>query len=557
MFQGISNMNKRKNFFSIVTLFTITCSAILFASNNQTENTLLFDGSNKAWRSIGHGYLMTVQDDSFSVFNVTNVSSLPAYSGTIKDDTLLFEGFTFGILKIIDDTLILTMGEGKNYGFLPIQDIPEVPYVELTKDPVTNFEVFWHTFEENCCLFRLTNTNWKEMYDHYRPQVNEQTTDSSLFEIFSQMLKPLNDGHTGVLDIERNKIYTPGPVINQVWENKAEDLIRVITQRVDDKKLLSTANDMFQYGTIESNIGYLNIQGFQGFSSGYSAEDEISAFTSNLDLILDSFKNHKAIIIDVRFNGGGMDKLAFELAERFVEQKKISYYRQTRIGGYDDFSTPEPFYLIPDGTRIIGKPVILLTSGATASAADVCAMLFKDIPNATLIGETTYGIFSDRLDKSLPNGWLLSLSNEKYSSADWKNYEQIGISPDINVVLDTAALALNHDNILEKAIEKIRSVSIIVTANCTNLMSRHSLNVDYYGAGKSGMKISYRLPGTSHVQLSIYNLNGRKVAAIVDKVQNAGEYHIFQDGFYLPKGTYILHIKADTFKDARKVIIRK
>lgn len=550
-------MYKRKNKFFITALFVITCSVMIFASNNSSKHASLFDGCNKAWRSIGYGYMFTVQADSFFVFDVTKVSSLPVLSGIIKDDTLFTDDITFGTLKMVDDTIKINLGDENNYCFLPCHDIPVVPYTELTNDPVANFEVFWNTFEENCILFKLTNTDWKEMYNHYRPLVNQQTTDSTLFEIFSQMIKSLHDGHCVIIDTKRNNVYTPGPVDSKIWDDKTEDLIRVINQRADNKKLLSAANDMLQYGTIDDTIGYLNILGFSGYLSKNDVADERTVFTSNLDIILDSFKNNKAIILDIRFNGGGMDELAIELAERFVEQKKIGYYKQARIGGYDDLSASKPFYLIPDGTQVIDKPVILLTSRKTASAADVCAMLFKDIPNVTVIGETTYGIFSDILQKSLPNGWLFALSNEKYSSADWKYYEQIGISPDMSISLDTIALALNHDNILERAIDEIRNHGTAVTTKSMNPMSSHFLNVDYSGIGKKGININYRLAGTGRVQLDIYNLSGRKVAAIVDKVQNAGDYHIIPDGFALPKGTYLLQIKTDMYKDVTKFDISR
>lgn len=550
-------MYKSKNAFFIAALFIIICSVMAFASNNQLKRESLFDGSNKAWRSIGYGYMFTVQADSFFIFDVTVVSSLPLISGIIKDDTLFIENLKLGTLKNAGDTLKLDLGEGKNYYFLPVEKIPDVPYTGLTSDPVANFEVFWHTFEENCILFKLTNTDWKGMYDQYRPLITQQTTDSSLFEIFSQMIKPLHDGHCGIIDNKRNRIYSPGPDKSKIWNEKTEDLMRVISQRVDSKKLLTASNDRFQYGTINDTIGYLNIQGFEGFSSNNDVEDEISVFTSNLDLILDSFRNHKAIILDIRFNGGGMDKLAFELAERFVDQKKIGYYRQARTGGYDNLSDPEPFYLLPDGIRIIDKPVILLTSSKTASAADVCSMLFKDIPNVTLIGETTYGIFSDVLSKSLPNGWQFLLSNEKYSSADWKYYEQIGIAPDVNIVLDTAALTLNHDNILEKAIATLGELNTPVITSSINVKSGHSLKVDYCSTGKKNIIINYKLPAASRIQLDIYNLKGRKVAGIVDKIQNAGDYAVMHDGINLPKGTYFLRIKADTFNDATKLIISK
>ena len=51
------------------------------------------------------------------------------------------------------------------------------------------------------------------------------------------------------------------------------------------------------------------------------------------------------------------------------------------------------------------------------------------IPDAIRIGSNTEGIFSDVLEKRLPNGWNYGLSNEVYQSLDGNNYENIGVEP--------------------------------------------------------------------------------------------------------------------------------
>ena len=63
------------------------------------------------------------------------------------------------------------------------------------RDPEKNFKVLWETFRKLYSFFQLRNVNWKRQHDTYRSKVTNTTSDDELFEIFCQMLDPLNDGH--------------------------------------------------------------------------------------------------------------------------------------------------------------------------------------------------------------------------------------------------------------------------------------------------------------------------------------------------------------------------
>jgi C-terminal processing protease CtpA/Prc len=51
----------------------------------------------------------------------------------------------------------------------------------------------------------------------------------------------------------------------------------------------------------------------------------------------------------------------------------------------------------------------------------------RQLPQVKTMGETTNGIFSTVLPKELPNGWLLTLSNEVAADAAGQVYEKTGI----------------------------------------------------------------------------------------------------------------------------------
>jgi hypothetical protein len=69
--------------------------------------------------------------------------------------------------------------------------------------------------------------------------------------------------------------------------------------------------------------------------------------------------------------------------------------------------------------------------------------------------------------------------------------------------------------------------------------------------------IGYRLPINSHVTLRIYDVLGREVATLVNKVQNAGRYTVVFDATSLLSGVYFDRFQAGKFTDTKKILLLK
>jgi hypothetical protein len=65
--------------------------------------------------------------------------------------------------------------------------------------------------------------------------------------------------------------------------------------------------------------------------------------------------------------------------------------------------------------------------------------------------------------------------------------------------------------------------------------------------------LSYSIPEKSHVRLSVFDLLGREVAQLVNRVQGAGTYRITFDASGLPSGTYLYRITAGDFTSVKKM----
>ncbi|MBO0848801.1 MAG: hypothetical protein J2P20_05020, partial [Pseudonocardia sp.] len=99
-----------------------------------------------------------------------------------------------------------------------------------------------------------------------------------------------------------------------------------------------------------------------------------------------------------------------------------------------------------DRPRYLG-PVRLLISDLTISAGETFteAMMGRK-PSPSRIGSTTQGVFSDDMERNLPNDWTFTLGNEDYVAPDGQNYEGVGIPPTTQIQVFTPAEVTPHQD---------------------------------------------------------------------------------------------------------------
>jgi C-terminal processing protease CtpA/Prc len=189
---------------------------------------------------------------------------------------------------------------------------------------------------------------------------------------------------------------------------------------------------MFLYADLNLNDSLVKENGFvstymDAFDSlNYEKQiaEEVAGISKLMDTIMQDLKETKHIIVDVRFNGGGQDVVALEILRRFnADRKQIAVKKARHNNGY---TKKTPIYL-ELAKNPYTKPVYLLTSQQSASASDMMALSSMELKNFKRIGSRTNGAMSDALQKTLPNGWSFSLSNEIYTDNDSTCYENIGI----------------------------------------------------------------------------------------------------------------------------------
>jgi len=341
-------------------------------------------------------------------------------------------------------------------GLLLILSVNVMAQDNKIDNPRRNFEALWTEINNYYSFFDIKNVDWDLIYQEYSPLVNDNTTNDQLFSILSEMLGELNDGHVSLSDKKSGKKYGSGEKASFLKEFPTQDSLRLLLGVIDTTLI----NKGFQELTYhEMKIPYLNknIIAFTNNNSyGYVRINLMIGISKNelnniLDNIVESFVNVEGVIIDVRFNSGGYDNYSFKIAERFADEKRLVHYKCTKKKkGFTDLETR---YLEPSGTTKIVKPIVVLTSDLTRSAADVFVLAMRQLPYVKIIGDNTYGIFSDVKEWKLPNAWRYTYSSQKFLTPEKKNLEGIGITPDIKMMNTKNDILKGSDPIILKALE--------------------------------------------------------------------------------------------------------
>ena len=69
--------------------------------------------------------------------------------------------------------------------------------------------------------------------------------------------------------------------------------------------------------------------------------------------------------------------------------------------------------------------------------------------------------------------------------------------------------------------------------------------------------IVYDVPMQTHVRLTVFDVLGRKVTALVDEIQPAGRYKAVFDASSLPSGVYFYRFNAGKFLEVKKMLLAK
>ncbi|MFA5859003.1 MAG: S41 family peptidase [Elusimicrobiota bacterium] len=140
-------------------------------------------------------------------------------------------------------------------------------------------------------------------------------------------------------------------------------------------------------------------------------------------------KGMKALVLDLRYDPGGLLNQAVEVCKLFIGGNKMIVYTQGR-----DPSAKEEFRA--DIKAVYGDlPVIVLVNKGSASGAEIIAGAIQDHKRGVVIGTQTFGKASVQRVFPLSDGSGLRLTTAKYYTPLGRLIHEKGITPDIEVTI--------------------------------------------------------------------------------------------------------------------------
>lgn len=338
------------------------------------------------------------------------------------------------IFTVLASILVAACGGGSSS--------PPAPPPPPTATALDLFDALWSDFDASYSFFELKGIDWDDARIRFRSQLSSTSTDSALFAALSGMLLELEDAHVRLNTPIGDSVYTGW--FDQFPANFDESVVTA-TYLGASAMLSPQANMLF--GNIDADVGYLRVHSLGG--SGHGAD---------IDFILNQLSGIRALIVDLRSNGGGNDRNGEAVVARFADMNRL--YRRVRFRNgpnHGDFGPFVDSFISPGGAQTFQGPITVLTNRAVISSAESMVLAFAVLPNVVSVGDFTGGGSANPAQRTLANGWQYTVSRWIEFRPDGTTFEGIGIGPDLRVdVISTDAAAL-RDTIMETAIADLRA----------------------------------------------------------------------------------------------------
>ena len=315
--------------------------------------------------------------------------------------------------------------------------------------------------------------------------------------------------------------------------------------------------ELFSYGIVEgTDIGYI-----YGWGWYWNAESEF------YEAIYDLMENYETtgLIIDFRMNYGGnmfLSNLGLELlfntqdstigiVGRNNPEDHCSWYVSALPNGY----------IIPgDTASYYDKPIAVLTGPGAISSGDQVALRMKFHPMARIFGKSTTAAFNAPTNINLPDpDWTGRYAvADAYLVTDPSNnltHEEFQV--DEYVWHTQVAVSQGRDAVVEAAIEWINNSTTGITDNSLTKPADQIILTISPNPITNSSKIKFKLPESSFVSLSVFDITGKKMETIVSAEFQKGDHQLQWNADGLETGIYFIRLETANSRQVCKALITK
>lgn len=195
---------------------------------------------------------------------------------------------------------------------------------------------------------------------------------------------------------------------------------------------------------LKENIGYIKITDF--------SEDTESYFNEKWNDV----KNCENIILDLRGNGGGIVEECRDILNNLVP--KGSGHCIGLTSTIDNFNEVDWYDFNPEVGEEVRHNYIILVDNSTASCAEATCLILRELCDAKLLGEHTYGKGIYQTCYNLDKEHILKITTGWYISGECSYVDETGLVPDYKVIRDWQS-PYELDNQMQEAINIFESMN--------------------------------------------------------------------------------------------------
>ena len=195
-----------------------------------------------------------------------------------------------------------------------------------------------------------------------------------------------------------------------------------------------------RYEMLSDDIGYLKLTQFK------QKTDE-EARSAVRDIMR---QGAKALVLDLRNNGGGLLDASVKIVSMFVEGGPVVETRGRAERANEEYFADPALYLTD-------LPIVVLINGGSASASEIVAGALADRERATLVGQKSFGKGSVQTLFPLTDGSGLYVTIARYYTPSGRVIDHVGLTPEIEVIGEPNR-DVSKDAQLQRAVAEIKKL---------------------------------------------------------------------------------------------------
>lgn len=279
--------------------------------------------------------------------------------------------------------------------------------------------------------------DWKAKFQQFAPQWKNCKNEQEAVDLIVELMSEAKDTH---VTVKLNNSIKPTFRADVTWNFNPRVLPKVLKSFKQHGKTVIT-------GMVDDHVRYVLISTFDN--------REPQSFEAVLNEIREAAKDDAPLIVDVRPNSGGDERLAQQVASYFVTQPTPYAASRTMKDGKLSEELSKRMIQPNQEGQVHTGPRIVLMGKANVSSCESFLRMMK-VSGATLVGEPSMGSSGNPKPTDLGHGISIMLPSWQQCDLNGNSLEGVSMAPDVLVNTKPTDFA-SDDPVLRKAIELIRS----------------------------------------------------------------------------------------------------